>query len=138
MLTRSEVFVGMIVLNLYADINNYAENFVGIRLDILNRLISGITVCPVCNGGLKYNCTYPRHPKTADGTKFDIGIVQVCCKSCGKTHALIPDFLMPYKHYTANTVEMAVSADMSDIDCAADNSTVYRWHKQIRERGTEA
>ncbi|MDR0287151.1 MAG: DUF6431 domain-containing protein [Clostridiales bacterium] len=128
----------MIILNFDTDIRNYAKNFREICRGILNKLIRAIIICPVCNGGLKYNCTYPRKPKTADGTKFNIGIVQVYCESCDKTHAIIPDFLMPYKHYTTNTVETAVSSDIGDIDCTADNSTIYRWHKQFKKRGAKA
>mgnify|MGYP003623268666 CR=1 FL=1 len=128
----------MIVLNFDADINAYANRFTKILGSTLSKLINGLILCPVCSGCLKYNCTYRRNPRALDGRKFNIEIIQVCCGTCKKTHALIPDFLMPYKQYTTETIETAISSDITMINCFADNSTIYRWNRQFKARGIMA
>jgi len=55
------------------------------------------------------------------------------CVDCGKSHRELPDFLLPYKHYTAQTVEAAV--DRKKAECSAEERTVKRWRawfKRIR------
>lgn len=128
----------MIVFNFDTNINEYANRFTEILGSTLSKLIGGLIRCPVCSGCLKYNCTYHRSPRALDGGRFNIEIIQVCCETCKKTHALIPDFLMPYKQYTTETIEAAISSDITVVNCFADNSTIYRWNRQFKARGTMA
>lgn len=48
-----------------------------------------------CSGSLIRYGSYRRHVK-ADGAKFPLIIRRVLCQSCGRSHALIPSFLVPY------------------------------------------
>ena len=48
-----------------------------------------------CSGSLIRYGSYRRHVK-ADGTKFPLIIRRVLCQNCGRSHALIPSYLVPY------------------------------------------
>jgi len=50
---------------------------------------------------------------------------------------------MPYKQYGTEVVEAAISeyetlSGIKSSGCPADDSTIYRWIKQFKERGTLA
>jgi hypothetical protein len=48
------------------------------------------------------------------------------CENCNRIHHELPDFLVPYKRYDAESIEGAVSEPVR-LDIAADESTLYRW-----------
>lgn len=48
------------------------------------------------------------------------------CQSCRKIHHELPDILVPYKRYDAESIEGVVSEPARE-DIAADNSTIGRW-----------
>lgn len=50
------------------------------------------------------------------------------CEDCRKIHHELPDILVPYKRYSAESIEQVVSGT-APIDVAADESTLYRWHQ---------
>lgn len=50
---------------------------------------------------------YKRSVKTGE-EKYDTQIQRVRCKRCGATHALLPDFLHPYRHYLLRLMQKAV------------------------------
>lgn len=61
-------------------------------------------VCPVC--GSKGNCQihayYGRHlVDFVHGRRIrhDVSILRLVCTGCGSTHAVIPDFIIPYSSY---------------------------------------
>jgi len=66
-------------------------------------------------------------------------IHRVLCSGCNKTHALIPDFLFPFKHYPAVVLETFCQArsngtpiDMiSDIEPSIE--TLRLWAKALNE-----
>jgi len=100
-------------------------------------------LCARCGGPLAVHDCYPRHILDEDGTRHDGWIAQGCCDACKKYPALIPDFIMPYKHYEAAVIEAAISKVEEEgglrlIDCPAAGSTVWRWVNQFRERGALA
>lgn len=72
-----------------------------------------------------------------------INIFRVICSRCGKTHAIIPDFIRPYKHYSACDTEMVLRDEedgipLEEIETAASISTLRRWVKEFRHRGRQA
>jgi hypothetical protein len=75
-------------------------------------------------------------------TGAQITIIVVWCSKCRVWHALLPDFLLPYKHYSGNEIESVIidSAEepIDHIETAASESTVRRWIKQIGTRITQA
>jgi len=96
-------------------------------------------LCALCLKQMRRHSTYDREIKE---TGEEITITVVWCRKCEKWHSLIPDFLLPNKHYSGNEIEgviidSAVGA-VSHIDTNASESTIRRWIKQIGGRIVEA
>ena len=79
----------MIIAFLGESIKAYRENF----LPLLGCLELH---CPYCSSSTHWHCWYERFVK---GEELPIRILRVKCCGCSKTHAVLPDFLSPYKHY---------------------------------------
>ena len=60
-----------------------------------------------------------------------IKILRVKCKDCGKTHALIPAFIVPYKIHALDVILSALSND--DISLSINYDTITRWNKQFNK-----
>jgi hypothetical protein len=50
---------------------------------------------------------YKRSVKTGE-EKYDLEIQRVRCKACESSHALLPDFLHPYRHYLLSLMQKAI------------------------------
>jgi hypothetical protein len=93
--------------------------------------------CPVCGKKMAYHDKYPRPIKDKNTT---IWINRVKCKnkSCNKTQAVLPDFIMPYKHYSADEIESVIldSIDTKPefINTPASIATVRRWLRFYRSK----
>ena len=63
--------------------------------------------CPSCNfeGKLYSHGSYERNVITEEDS-YKITIFRVKCPICGKTHALIPDFIIPYFQYNFITIKL--------------------------------
>ncbi len=85
----------MIIAFLGESIKIYRENFVTFLSDLE-------LSCPLCMSKTHWHCWYKRSVK---GEKDKIPILRVKCSGCSKTHAVLPDFLAPYKHYSQITRE---------------------------------
>jgi len=105
---------------------------------------SGIIVCDKCYGYLSVNGCYPRHVLDDDGNRSDGWIAQGYCDTCNCYPSLIPDFIMPHKHYDAKVIERVIVESENGINiesldgCSADVSTMRRWIKQFKQRGSQA
>jgi hypothetical protein len=77
-----------------------------------------------------------------DGKRLDGWIAQGYCGACKKYPALIPNFIMPYKHYEAAVIEAAITkveeGGMGLSESPAEESTIRRWASQFQERGKSA
>jgi hypothetical protein len=89
-------------------------------------------ICPVCQGVCHRHGSKKR-TAIEDGQVFVIDLVRVLCRSCGKTHVLLPDFLRPYARYPQPVRQGAVCAP-----CGAevarrldlDPQQVFRWRRR--------
>lgn len=79
----------MIIAFLGESINRYQQDF-------LSYLDAFELVCPYCSSLTHWHCWYKRSIK---GEEEPLSILRVKCRGCKKTHAVLPDFLSPYKHY---------------------------------------
>lgn len=86
--------------------------------------------CPVCGRELAGHGTKKRHTKDENGGKVWYQVPRKECKECGKTHCMLPDFMIPYKHYRAEIIEAVI--DDTDIYFAIEESTIYRWKRWFR------
>lgn len=64
--------------------------------DVMEQIQPVLLPCTCgCSGSLIRYGSYRRHVKTG-GTKLSLQIQRVLCRSCGRSHALIPSILVPY------------------------------------------
>jgi len=104
--------------------------------EIVKALISdGFILCDLCLKPMSIHSHYPRGIKE---TGEEITITMVWCSKCRTWHALIPDFLLPNKHYSANEIEGVIienceSVPVNQIETDASESTVKRWIKHVGE-----
>ena len=104
---------------------------------------SGALSCPKCVGKLVVNSYYSRTVIESDGSSLKIPIMQTRCieKACGRTHAMLPHFVMPYKRYAASVIELAIlsfeeNGGLKYSDCPAEDKTISgcRYSKIASER----
>ena len=101
----------------------------------------GEVVCVICSGTLKVHGCYRRHCRDEEGGRQYGWVAQGHCKACGKYPALIPQFLMPYKHYRTEVIEGVIAESENGVlvehlgGYSADVSTMRRWVSQFNERG---
>lgn len=124
----------MIITYLGRNVKDYKENFLR-YLDGLNR------ICPECGGEVVYHATYERRVHI-DEMDECITIQRVLCKECRITHAVIPDFIRPYKHYSASDCEMVLrdidnGISAEHVETNASVSTIRRWRAEFREKGSQ-
>jgi len=125
----------MIVAYLGRNVKDYCENFL-LYLEKIK------IFCPVCGNNTEFHDRYDRHIHINDKIEW-IAIQRVICVGCGKTHAILPDFIRPYKHYSAADIEF-VLRDVEEgtiyeqVEATASISTVKRWVKEFKQRGCQA
>jgi len=133
---QSPAYLGnMIIAYLGRNVKEYRENCLRFieKLDLM---------CPECGGKASFHDSYERHIHIGEEIEW-ITLFRVICRKCGKTHAIIPDFIRPYKHYSACDTEM-VLRDQEDgiplekIETSASISTLRRWVAEFRHRGRQA
>jgi hypothetical protein len=87
---------------------------------------TAIIPCPCCAGELYVMGSRPRLWVLNSGERRRLIIRRMRCTKCHKIHHELPDLLVPYKHYDAQSIEGAL-ADPTYTDVAADESTILRW-----------
>jgi len=121
-----------IVMFLGRDIKEYEEKSMEIAE---NAIKEGNILCELCLRPMAYHSSYVRGIKE---TGDQITITMVWCKKCRKWHALLPEFLLPKKHYSGNEIESVIidseTTAVDQIDTKASGSTIRRWLKQICKR----
>jgi hypothetical protein len=109
----------------------------------LKLIDSGEVMCPICGGLLKLHGSYSRCLIDKGENTHHGWIAQVYCAASNKYHSLIPSFVLPYRHYEAEVIEEALrynegSGDVALLESPVNNSTLYRWLRQFKARGTLA
>ncbi|WP_179393695.1 DUF6431 domain-containing protein [Carboxydothermus ferrireducens] len=123
----------MIVTYLGASVKEYLENY-------LIFLEENQWYCPVCSAKMSFHGWYRRKIITLDGTITRIPIARYRCSNCRQTHAILPDFIAPYRHYSqvliANVVEEVVSKQVPPerVEGNQDIPTTRRWIRQFLKR----
>ena len=91
---------------------------------------------------MKAMSIHSRYWRKIKETGAEIEIMVVWCRKCKKWHAVLPDFLLPDKHYSGNEIESVIidsgATGIKQIETDASEATVRRWIKQIGERVTRA
>ena len=125
-----------IVLFLGRDVNAYRA---GSGEKIEQALTGGRFRCELCLRAMRRHSSYSRDIRETGET---LEITVVWCRKCKKWHALLPDFILPNKHYSGNEIESVIidsgNVAVSQIETEASESTVRRWINQIGERVRQA
>ena len=120
-----------IVIFLGRDVNEYEKE--GIE-KIKEHIKKGEIRCDICTRELKKHSSYERGIKET-GQRIKITIMR--CKSCNRGHGLLPDFMLPRKHYSGNEIESVIidsaASKTSEIETEASESTARRWIRAIGE-----
>ena len=67
--------------------------------------------CPFCHHvGFYVNSYYERSVDDGEDS-FRLLVKQIICPECGKTHAILPDTIIPYSKYTTHVVHAIVTGD---------------------------
>jgi len=75
-----------------------------------------------------WHCWYKRLVK---GEENKIQILRVKCCGCKKTHAVLPDFLSPYKHYPLTIQEKVIEQVICD-EVSVDHVKIPANHEADR------
>jgi hypothetical protein len=121
----------MILAYLGKNVKEYREK----SLRYLNDMI---IQCPTCGSSTTYHDSYDRHVHIGEIVEWLI-FYRVKCVQCDKTHAIIPDFVSPRKHYSTCDIEFAINETeagipIEQVDTAASISTLRRWHNEFIEK----
>lgn len=124
----------MIIAYLGRNVKDYRKNF----LRYLEKLEF---LCPVCGSNTAFHDCYDRHIHIDEKIEW-ISIQRIKCLGCSRTHAVLPDFIRPYKHYSACDAEMVLrdheeGIPAEQIETAASISTVIRWIKEFKYKGQQ-
>lgn len=125
----------MIIAYLGRNVKDYRENFLRYLEDLE-------LICPGCGNGTVFHATYKRHVHIEETVEWLI-IQRVICKECKGTHAVIPDFIRPYKHYSACDSEMFLrdidnGIPVEQVETGASVSTLRRWVAEFQEKSHQA
>jgi hypothetical protein len=75
------------------------------------------TACPICVGILVVIGSRRRGQQDSAGNKVTLIIRRLRCLTCRKIHHELPDRVIPYKRYCAETIEKIISGDVDDVCC---------------------
>ena len=101
-------------------------------------------VCPVCGGKLEKKGWVSRTCRKEDGSGETYKIENRKCrnKSCRKNHRLLPDILLPNKHYEADLIEAVIDGLAGEEDPRLEDgpsdSTIRRWREWGKNFAEEA
>jgi len=119
----------MIILYLGRNVKEYKESAPS---KIAQYIKEGRIRCDICTQPIGHHSSYTRGIKE---TIQKITIAVVYCKKCKRGHALLPDFLLPYKQYSGDEIESVIidstTLPINQIDTEASESTVRRWIVQV-------
>jgi transcriptional regulator with XRE-family HTH domain len=115
-------------------------------MELLGAMLPDYRHCPACGatGCCEQHDEYNRDMITIEKgvrMEYEVTIHRVICKSCGVTHALLSDVLIPYSSYTLRFVLHALRA-LFTRTCTVEElcerygiavSTIYEWKKLFKE-----
>jgi hypothetical protein len=82
--------------------------------------------CPCCGKGMRVIGTRDRKSRDRSGKMKTLNIRRLRCDDCGRIHHELPDFIVPYKRYESECIELVLT-NPSNNDVPADESTLSRW-----------
>lgn len=96
------------------------------KIRVFNK--ESIVLCPGCGEKVQFSSTYQRKLKQWEYDRFKEYVYilrKYQCNACNRLHAEIPDIIIPYKQYSKDTIQRAMTLD----DMPVEGSTIQRWKK---------
>ena len=90
--------------------------------------------CPHCGEQLVYRDSRLRIWRHCNEPTDRILIHRMLCRICNRLHTVLPDVLVPHKHYGASEIEAVLESEVRSDEVS--DSTVARWWRWIQ--GNEA
>ncbi len=98
---------------------------------VIYMIINNELTCPHCSGELKYYDTVPRIVRIKKGTVRWTRVKRYTCPVCGSVHRILPDFLLPRKHYEAEIIKGVINGSITPFDLDYEDypceMTMARW-----------
>ena len=82
--------------------------------------------CPDCDSPLKAVGSRKRIIRRSDGERHTLIIRRLKCGKCGCLHHELPDIIVPYKRYDAETIEKVLSEKENTPSFPCETSTAVR------------
>lgn len=90
--------------------------------------------CIDCNGIVKYYDRTKRLIKTRGGKRHFIFIQRFKCNDCGRIHRVLPDYILPYKHYESEIIfgvlDGLINSDTYGYEDYPCEMTMNRWRAE--------
>ena len=90
-------------------------------------------ICPHCGGQTHYYDKAKRIVKCKYGEAKKIYVYRYRCSQCGEIHRVIPDTLIPFKHYEKEiiqgVIEGTITPDTLGFEDYPSEMTMHRWRK---------
>lgn len=122
-------------------INFNSVNTIFEKISFYNDFINFNFTCPKCSShNFSFFGSYSRNLVIRENdtlVDYNIDIKRVICKDCHSTHALIPNFIIPYKIYSKNIIVSCLKESLdSNLSKIQNIFNVYRqlilnWKKQF-------
>jgi hypothetical protein len=82
-------------------------------------------ICPICENSLNVIGSRERGLIEHDGTKRKLTIRRLKCGHCNRIHHELPEVIVPYKRYSAETIEKSICGNNEEQAC--ELSTIRSW-----------
>ena len=95
--------------------------------------ISKTSTCPDCGGDLKHYDSVRRIVRTKGGDKHWVKVKRFRCVRCFKLHRALPDYIFPYKQYSADIIksvlEGLITPETLGFEDYPSEMTMKRWRE---------
>jgi transposase-like protein len=121
----------LIVAQIGQTVKEYINNFAMLLLGV-------VFYCPICGEPMFIHAWYDRSAYENEET-FLLHIARYRCERCNKTHAILPDFLAPYRRHTIAAVEnviIEVLEEEKTIEATTGPQSIEttgRWVRRFRQ-----
>ena len=109
------------------------KDYIKLLIDDYNKYIEDIMgkfTCPFCHSSdLRKHSKYERTIIDTDDDLITINIQRVYCKHCGRTHAIMPVFLVPFKRKTIFTIREIIEATKSKTQILTNEYEIVKTYK---------
>ena len=95
--------------------------------DRINKIIGiGAAICPICRNEMKSHGRCTRYIEISGEERRTYSLRIFFCPECHHYHRELPDFMIPYKHYSAETYAEIHNNPSNCFKCSVDEHSFRR------------